>query len=383
MQLLRTWSAYPEACRRLASASIVWVPPSCQFRPSVALISALIPCSLASAALACALQSASSREIVRSSAPALTQSIVVGVCPAQTVSSRQPRAATGAASQRRLSRIVIEKSPVAPGASTLAPFAGHARRVAEFTRDQTGLEPGHKGVDAEYRQAQALRQGTGVGHHVGAFQEHRSDAIMACNELVAGGEDVPLRRGDVEPLLVVDHDAAELAAVIGADERRRWIGTGSVQMLRDEVRGAYSQHADPLAGRQHAFDERDLHQARGRDRHTDTGGDFTLIERQEPAGRRDAIGAQRNEFLGGGEESIEQTLGLLANDAARRRAGHHLVEDRKRPGLGIPHIPGNAREPRLQHQDADPCAVERLAAPGDPRSLNHAHWSHTGAPASA
>ena len=108
---------------------------------------------------------------------------------------------------------------------------------------------------------------------------------------VAGGEYVALGRGDIEPLLVIDHDAAELAAVVGADYRRLGIGARSPQMLPGEVRGADREDADPLAGRQHALDERDLHQARGRDRHADMGGDLPLIKRQEPAGRRDAVGA--------------------------------------------------------------------------------------------
>jgi hypothetical protein len=57
-------------------------------------MSALMPCSLASAALACALQSASSRAIVWSSAPPLTQSVPVGACPAQ---DRQQQAAESGA----------------------------------------------------------------------------------------------------------------------------------------------------------------------------------------------------------------------------------------------------------------------------------------------
>src|ERR1700730_8088971 len=151
--------------------------------------------------------------------------------------------------------------------------------IAELTRDQTGLEPGHKGVDGEYREAQALRQGAGVGHHVGAFEEHRADAVMACNELCAGGEDVALRRGDIEPLFVIDHDAAELAAAVGADDRRRGIGPSRAQMIRGETRSADREDSDPLAGREHALDKRDLHQARRRDRYADMRSDVALVKR--------------------------------------------------------------------------------------------------------
>ena len=195
---------------------------------------------------------------------------------------------------------------------------------------------------------------------------------MARDEPVAGRQDVALRGGDIEPLLVIDHDPAELAAIIGADHRRLGIGPGRPHMLHAQMRSAYRQDADALAGRQHTFDERNLHQARGRNRHPDMGGDFPLIKRQEPAGRRDAVGAEANQFVRGGEEFIQQALGPFAYDAARRGAGHNLVKDRKRPGLGGPHVDGNAREPRLQHQDADARAVQRLPAPGDPRSFSHA-----------
>src|SRR5438270_13977894 len=87
-------------------------------------------------------------------------------------------------------------------------------RIAEFTRDQTGVEPGHKGVDTEYRETQALRQGTGIWHHIGAFEEHCADAAVAFDERVSGRKYVALGRGDIEPLLVMDHDAGELAAAI-------------------------------------------------------------------------------------------------------------------------------------------------------------------------
>src|SRR5260370_16542260 len=172
-----------------------------------------MPRSVARGAVAWGLQLERSGAIVWSAAPALTQFVAVGVCPAQTVSSRQPSATPAAGRLRRWLRMVIGNSSFS--------------RMAEFTRDQTGVEPRHEGVDAEYWEAQALRQSTGVGHHVGAFEEHRANTVMCCNEFVAGGEDVALGRGDIEPLLVVDHDAGELAAVIGADDRCPGIRAGS------------------------------------------------------------------------------------------------------------------------------------------------------------
>src|SRR5271165_4519303 len=98
---------------------------------------------------------------------------------------------------------------------------------------------------------------------------------------------------------------------------------------------------------------------------------LALIERQKPASRGDAVGAEAHEFFGGVEKPAEQPLGLVADDAARRGPWHDLVKNRKRPGLGIAHIAGNTRKPRLEHQDADPGSVKRLAAPGDPRNVSH------------
>jgi hypothetical protein len=65
------------------------------------------------------------------------------------------------------------------------------------------------------------------------------------------------------------------------------------------------------------------------------------------------IGAQPHELVGGGEKLIEQPLRFVADDATRRGARHDLVQNRKRPRQGVAHIARDAREPRLQHQDAD------------------------------
>src|SRR5438876_494556 len=78
----------------------------------------------------------------------------------------------------------------------------------------------------------------------------------------AGFEDIALGRGDVELLLVAEDSPGELAAVIGADDRCRRIGAGRPQVLFGQACGTDGQDANTLAGRQHALDERDLHQAR-------------------------------------------------------------------------------------------------------------------------
>ena len=100
-------------------------------------------------------------------------------------------------------------------------------------------------------------------------------------------------------------------------------------------------------------------------------GYLALVERQKSTGRGDAVGAEANELLGGAKKFVEQSLGLVADDATRRCAGHDLVKNRKRPGPGIAHITRDARKPGLEDQDADPGAVKRLAAMRDPRCLGH------------
>src|SRR6516165_7210290 len=103
---------------------------------------------------------------------------------------------------------------------------------------------------------------------------------------------------------------------------------------------------------------------------------LALKERQEPAGRSDAVGPQPHELAGSAEKFVEQPRCLVADDTAGGGAGHDLEQNRKRPGLGVAHIPRDPRKPRLKHQDPDPGPVERLAAPGNPCSLSHraTHW---------
>src|SRR6516165_6839682 len=101
-----------------------------------------------------------------------------------------------------------------------------------------------------------------------------------------------------------------------------------------------------------------------------------LKERQESAGRSDAVGPQPHELAGSAEKFVEQPRCLVAYHAAGRGAGHDLEQNRKRPGLSVAHITRDPRKPRLKHQDADPGPVERLAAPCNPCSLSHrtTHW---------
>src|SRR5262249_52507016 len=98
----------------------------------------------------------------------------------------------------------------------------------------------------------------------------------------------------------------------------------------------------------------------------------------------DAVGAQINQLARAVQKSIEEAVGALAHHPLGRRTLDHLVEHRERPGLGVAHVAWNAREPRLQHQDAEVRAVDRLPAVGDAlvvgairhRSLSSATLGH-------
>ena len=81
----------------------------------------------------------------------------------------------------------------------------------------------------------------------------------AADEGLAGVENVAFGQGGVERVLLVEHHLGEFAPAIGADDRGRGVGAGGGEMLRRQARGAHGQDADPLARRQDALDQRDLH----------------------------------------------------------------------------------------------------------------------------
>jgi len=120
--------------------------------------------------------------------------------------------------------------------------------MAEVAWHQTGLEPGDEGVDAEHRQPQPLGESASVRHHIGAFEQNRADIGVARDKRVAGGKDVALGRSNVEPLLVIDHDTGELAAVVGADDRGGRIGACGDQVLLSEICGADRDDPTRLPG---------------------------------------------------------------------------------------------------------------------------------------
>ena len=78
-----------------------------------------------------------------------------------------------------------------------------------------------------------------------------------------------------------------------------------------------------------------------------------------------ASAPSRHQFRGGGQEVVQQSGRRVQHHAFRRRAAHHAVQHRERPGGGVAHVAGDAGKLRLQHQDSERRAVQRLAALGD------------------
>ena len=76
---------------------------------------------------------------------------------------------------------------------------------------------------------------------------------------------------------------------------------------------------------------------------------------------------QNGTFVNGFYESWpivygEQAFGFAADHALGRGAADHTIEHRKREGRGVADVARDAREPRVEHQDSDRRARDRLAA---------------------
>ena len=107
-------------------------------------------------------------------------------------------------------------------------------------------------------------------------------------------------------LLAADQHAEELAAVLGADERRVGRHAGGGQMPRRQRAGGHGDDADALARRQHRLHPGHLDQRAGGDRHPHMRRQLRLEQRQEAAVGGDRLGAVRDQFGGGGQEVVQQ-----------------------------------------------------------------------------
>ena len=204
---------------------------------------------------------------------------------------------------------------------------------AEFARAQAGVQPGNQRVDVVDRQSQDLAERERIGRHVGAFQYDRADVAMARYQCPSGVQDVGGGECDIHVLLLAPQQhAEEFAAVLGADDRRVGRYAGGRQMSRRQrsadtvmmptrcpggsiacTQGTWIR-ALVATGPVHALpvrlEQRQKPAVRG-DRFRTVGDQFRRRPESRPAARR---GVQHHPF--------------------RRRAAHHTVAHRERPGCG-------------------------------------------------
>ena len=133
-------------------------------------------------------------------------------------------------------------------------------------------------------------------------------------------------------------------------------------MTLGEIR-ALGEDADAPAGRYDARDERHLQQRRRKDRHRDRGLQLALEDREEAAGRGDGAHAEPFEVPRGIDERREERrIRVGAHDARGIRALDDAIVHRERPRLGVADVTGKAREPRVQHENAELEPIQRAPA---------------------
>jgi len=115
-------------------------------------------------------------------------------------------------------------------------------------------------------------------------------------------------------VLLVEHDLGELAPVIGSDDRGRGVGACGNEVLGCQARRADRQHADALAGRQDALDERICIRLGRRDGHATWHRDLaTGRATGKPARRGDPVGAQLHQLRRRVEKALI-TRPIVAHD---------------------------------------------------------------------
>ena len=95
----------------------------------------------------------------------------------------------------------------------------------------------------------------------------------------------------------------------------------------------------------------------------DMRGQLALEQREEAAVGGDRLGALAPVPPRRRGNRGSSPAAPLQHHAFGRGALHHAVQHRERPGRGVAHVAGDAREPRLQHQDAERGAVARAVPP--------------------
>jgi hypothetical protein len=113
-------------------------------------------------------------------------------------------------------------------------------------------------------------------------------------------------------------------------------------------------------------DERHQQEARRQHRHADRRGQLGLVLHQEAAVRGDRAHAFPLELPRALDEGGQEPRGAAPDDQLGRRAGHSVIADGEREGGRMPHVARDAREARVQHEDADGEAILVEAASHPP-----------------
>ena len=181
---------------------------------------------------------------------------------------------------------------------------------------------------------------------------------MPHEQALRGGHDLQHRIVGIELGLVFEQAALERAAGRDAFDRRRDIGARGAQVV-----GAQRRCVDRHDAR--ALQLGQQQQARRPHRHVERSLQFALPQHEEAAARRDGVDAFAQQRLPRLDERREQRDVTLVHHAPRRSAAHHRMAHRDVERRRMADVAAQAREPRVEHQDAEGLhgdASERAAA---------------------
>ncbi len=114
--------------------------------------------------------------------------------------------------------------------------------------------------------------------------------------------------GEADGRIALANRAGELGRGRHSNHGRRGIDADSVQIRARQRLGGERKNARPLAAGQDARHHRNLQERAGCDRHPAMGRQLSLIERQEPARRGDAVDAAVDQLIGGVLERLQHVM---------------------------------------------------------------------------
>ena len=124
-------------------------------------------------------------------------------------------------------------------------------------------------------------------------------------------------------------------------------------MLGREIGGIRRKDPDPAERPQRPFDERQLQEARGEDRHRELACEILLEEDHEPAGGGEGLHPFPHQFPPGRDERPQQGRVPLGDEALQGCSSHRAAEHREGESGGVADITGDTLDAGIHHQDAD------------------------------